>query len=70
MADGKSIANQRLKQMDGLLQSQKTTVKIPWDPNSTEFPTRKELAGIPGAPPGAAWFWGEHDNVHALDLIS
>jgi hypothetical protein len=39
---------------------------IPFDPNSTKFPSRKELPDIPGAPKGAAWVWGEDDYVSWL----
>jgi hypothetical protein len=41
----------------------KTATTIPWDPNSTKFPTRKELPDIPGAPKEAAWTWGPDDYV-------
>ena len=33
------------------------------DPNSTKLPKRSELPAIPGAPEGAAWFWGDDDEV-------
>jgi hypothetical protein len=33
------------------------------DPNADDLPKRSELPDIPGAPPGAAWFWGQDDNV-------
>ena len=39
-----------------------------WDPNATSFPKWKELEAIPGAPEGAAWFWGQDDNVYKLAL--
>lgn len=41
----------------------KTATTIPWDPDCTKFPTRKELPKIQGAPESAAWVWGEHDFV-------
>ncbi|RFU34127.1 hypothetical protein B7463_g2219, partial [Scytalidium lignicola] len=41
-----------------------------WDPNSTTFPTRKELPKIPNAPEGAAWFWGNDDNIGRLNLLT
>lgn len=37
--------------------------QIPWDPQSTAFPTRTELPRIPGAPEQAAWVWGDDDYV-------
>jgi hypothetical protein len=46
----------------------KTATTIPWDPDSTKFPTRKELPQIPGAPPEAAWVWGDNDYVRATRL--
>lgn len=33
------------------------------DPKSNHLPKRSELPEIPGAPKGAAWFWGKDDNV-------
>jgi hypothetical protein len=41
----------------------KTATTIPWDPDCTKFPTRKELPQIPGAPVEAAWVWGDDDYV-------
>jgi hypothetical protein len=43
---------------------------IPWDPDSTIFPTRKELPTIPGAPAEASWFWGEDDYLGRLNLLT
>lgn len=65
MPDPKSspTAAQRLNQVKDFLTFQKTATTMPFDPNSTKFPTRKELPEISGAPPGAAWVWGENDNV-------
>lgn len=34
-----------------------------FDPNSNSLPKRSELPDIPGAPKGAAWFWGQDDEV-------
>lgn len=36
---------------------------LPWDPNCTRFPSRKELPKLPGAPEDAAWVWGKDDAV-------
>lgn len=33
------------------------------DKNSSSLPRRGELPQIPGAPEGAAWFWGAEDEV-------
>lgn len=39
------------------------TTRMQFDPNSNSFPLRKDLPAIPGAPKGAAWFWGADDQV-------
>lgn len=36
---------------------------LPWNPDSTSFPSRKDLPELPNAPKDAAWVWGENDNV-------
>ena len=41
----------------------KTATTIPFDPDSTIFPTRKEIPENPSAPKGAAWVWGDDDYV-------
>lgn len=38
------------------------------DPNSDDLPKRSELPQVPGTPIGAAWFWGENDEVWLEDL--
>lgn len=63
MADPKNTASSRLTQITDFLTMNKTATTIPWDPNSTKFPTRKELPDIPGAPKEAAWVWGTEDYV-------
>lgn len=37
--------------------------QLPWDPNCSRFPVRKDLPRLSGAPEGAAWVWGENDQV-------
>ncbi|CAK45479.1 hypothetical protein CBS63078_3587 [Aspergillus niger] len=44
--------------------------QLPWDPNCTQFPSRKELPKIPGAPDGAAWVWGKDDSLGRLNLLT
>ena len=56
-------AGERLAQVEDLLTSNKTATAIPWNPDCTQFPTRKELPQIPGAPDEAAWVWGKDDYV-------
>ncbi|WEW55863.1 hypothetical protein PRK78_001296 [Emydomyces testavorans] len=45
----------------------KSPDELPWHPDNTKLPTRKNLPSIPGAPEGAAWVWGKDDYVSALD---
>jgi hypothetical protein len=40
--------------------------QLPWNPNNTRFPSQKDLPKLPGAPDGAAWVWGEDDQVCAF----
>lgn len=63
MAEVKNTSSQRLTKIKDFLTFQKTATTIPWDPDCTIFPTRKELPTIPGAPPEAAWCWGDNDYV-------
>ena len=70
MADQKGTTTQRLTQIRDFLTMNKTATTIPWDPDSTRFPTRKELPQIAGAPAGAAWVWGENDFVGRLNLLT
>ena len=65
MATAKNTSSVRLTQVKDFLTGNKTATTIPFDPNSTKFPTRKQLPIIPGAPEGAAWVWGDDDNVRA-----
>jgi len=70
MADNNSTANSRLTKVKDFLTGQKTATTLPWDPNSTIFPTRHEIPVITGAPEGAAWFWGEEDFIGRLNLLT
>lgn len=60
-------AGQRLAQTTGHLGGgggdQQSPDQLPWNPDSTKFPSRKDLQKIPGAPEGAAWVWGKDDYV-------
>ncbi|KAF9883327.1 hypothetical protein FE257_003745 [Aspergillus nanangensis] len=51
-------------------QSNGQTAPTQWDPEATEFPSRKNLPPIPGAPPEAAWFWGPNDSLGRLNLLT
>ncbi|RFU25167.1 hypothetical protein B7463_g11173, partial [Scytalidium lignicola] len=41
-----------------------------FDPNQPDLPKRSELPKIPGAPEGAAWFWGKEDQHGRLNLLT
>ncbi|OAL39437.1 hypothetical protein AYO20_01307 [Fonsecaea nubica] len=41
-----------------------------FDPDSDSLPKRAELPDIPGAPKGAAWFWGKDDELGRLNLLT
>ncbi|RDW76651.1 uncharacterized protein DSM5745_06643 [Aspergillus mulundensis] len=43
---------------------------LPWNPDATRFPSRKELPRIPGAPDDAAWVWGKDDQIGRLNLLT
>ncbi|MCJ1285300.1 hypothetical protein MMC26_004640 [Xylographa opegraphella] len=70
MSDSASTAQRRLSQVKDCITSGSTATTIPFDPNCTSFPTRKEVPQIPGAPPGAAWVWGPDDNIGRLNLLT
>lgn len=58
-----------LVQAADLLTMNKTASSVPFDPDSTIFPTRKEVAVVPG-PEGNAWVWGENDQIGRLNLLT
>lgn len=45
-------------------------LEIPWNPDSTHFPSRKDLPRLPGAPEDAAWVWGKDDYIGRLNLLT
>jgi len=53
MADQKSLANSRLTQISDFLTRNKTATTIPWDPDCTKFPSRKDVPRREDAPEGA-----------------
>ncbi len=65
MADSKVVAQRRLGQVKDLLTMKKTAATIPFDPDCTSFPQRKDVPQPSYAPPGVqtAWVWGQKDNV-------
>jgi hypothetical protein len=58
-----SSVSKRLSQVASAIGAKKSPNEVPWDPDHTDFPTRKNLPPIPGAPDEAAWFWGKEDYV-------
>src|ERR1700722_658769 len=69
MSDILSKATRRLSQTKDFFTG-KMAMAIPWDPNSTYFPLRKDLPKIRGAPDDAAWVWGNDDYVGRLNLLT
>ena len=63
MSDNRTSAQNRLQQVKDFLSASQTATTIPFNPDSTKFPSRKDVPLRPGAPEGAAWVWGEDDNV-------
>lgn len=44
---------------------------LPWNPDATSFPSRKELPNCgENAPEGAAWVWGEDDQLGRINLLT
>jgi hypothetical protein len=60
----------RLSKITGALASSSKSDVIPWNPDRTDFPTRRNLPSIPAAPPGAAWVWGPEDGLGRLNLLT
>ncbi|KAF4609829.1 hypothetical protein G7Y89_g15794 [Cudoniella acicularis] len=70
MSDQTSKANSRLTQITDFLTGNRTATTIPWDPNCTKFPDRKEVPRREDAPGGAAWVWGKEDYIGRLNLLT
>lgn len=69
MADAFSQATRRLSQLRESIMGKPATT-VPWDPNSTSFPTRQNLPKLDGAPDQAAWVWGKDDYIGRLNLLT
>ena len=72
MAENKSTAQRRLSQVKDFLTMNKTAATIPFNPDSSKFPLRKDVPQAPYAPPGVptAWVWGETDFIGRLNLLT
>lgn len=53
MSDIQSKVNTKLTQVTDFLTGNKTATTIPFDPNSTKFPSRKDVPRREDAPEGA-----------------
>lgn len=69
MSDILSTARKRLSQIQSIMSSSKTATTLPFDPDSTSFPSRKDVPRREDAPEGAAWVWGKDDNVRGMSWI-
>ncbi|KAL8834501.1 MAG: hypothetical protein Q9205_003096 [Flavoplaca limonia] len=65
-----SVARSRLNQVMDILTRNRTATTIPFDPNCTKFPSRKDVPRRPDAPDGAAWVWGEDDQLGRINLLT
>ncbi|KLJ05880.1 hypothetical protein EMPG_10692 [Blastomyces silverae] len=65
-----SPTGQRVAQVAGMLGAAKSPDELPWDPDTTKLPLRKDLPKIPDAPDGAAWVWGKNDYIGRLNLLT
>lgn len=72
MAESKSVAQSRLGQVKDFLTMSSTATTIPFDPDSTKFPRRKDVPQAHHAPRGVptAWVWGENDFIGRLNLLT
>ena len=72
MTEYKSNAQSRLGQVKDFLTMNTTAMTIPFDPDSTKFPLRKDVPQASYAPPGVttAWVWGETDFLGRLNLLT
>ena len=72
MASHKSIAGARLEQVKDFLTMNKTAISIPFDPDCTKFPKRKDVNQAAYSPQGVqtSWVWGENDNLGRLNLLT
>ena len=66
-----SKATRRLSQTASfLLGNAQDPESLPWNPDNTSFPLRKDLPKLPGTPEDAAWVWGKDDYLGRLNLLT
>ena len=72
MASHRPSSQARLEQVKDFLTSNKTATAIPFDPDCTIFPKRKDVPQASYAPSGVqtSWVWGENDFLGRLNLLT
>ncbi|KAL9006896.1 MAG: hypothetical protein Q9188_000351 [Gyalolechia gomerana] len=65
-----SGAQARLSQVKDILTFNKIATTIPFDPDCTKFPSRKDVPRRADAPRDAAWVWGEDDQLGRINLLT
>jgi len=70
MSSQSSTANNRLTKISDFLTGNKTATTIPWDPDCTRFPSRKDVPRREDAPEEAAWVWGKDDYIGRINLLT
>ena len=67
-----STAQARLGQVKDFLTGNMSATTIPFDPNATKFPSRKDIPQPAYAPKGlpTSWVWGENDQIGRLNLLT
>ncbi len=72
MASYKSSTHARLEQLKNAFTSVRVATSIPFDPNCTIFPKRKDVPQAPYSPPGVqtSWVWGVDDNLGRINLLT
>ena len=72
MAENKPTIQKRLGQVKNSLTMNNTATTIPFDPNCSKFPQRKDVPQATYAPSGVptAWVWGETDFIGRLNLLT
>lgn len=66
-----SAAARRLSQTkDIMFGKAQDPISLPWNPDNTSFPLRKDCSHQPGQPDGACWVWGKDDYCGRLNLLT
>ncbi|KAI4161525.1 MAG: hypothetical protein LQ342_004809 [Letrouitia transgressa] len=65
-----SNTQRRLNQVKDMLTMNKPATTIPFDPDCTIFPNRRDVPRRDDALPEAAWVWGENDYVRTMFINS